>query len=109
MAAVKAAVDGKSGCMVKIVRNAGSNGAIKWSTDLQPLEDIANVEHFIPKDWISEDGFGPNEMFVEYARPLVEGEMKVPVDGGLPKYVVLEKARIEKKLPSREQAQLAVK
>jgi ATP-dependent phosphofructokinase / diphosphate-dependent phosphofructokinase len=109
VAAVKAAVDGKSGCMVKIVRNAGSNGAIKWSTDLQPLEDIANVEHFIPRDWISEDGFLPNEKFVEYARPLIEGEVKVPTEGGLPKYVVLEKSRIEKKLPSRAQAQLAVR
>jgi 6-phosphofructokinase 1 len=69
---------------------------------LQPLEDIANVEHFIPRDWITEDGFLPNEKFVAYARPLVEGEVKVPMDGGLPKFVVLEKARIEKKLAPRE-------
>jgi 6-phosphofructokinase len=100
VAAVKAAVEGKSGYMVKIVRN-GQGAGIKWSTDLQPLEDIANVEHFIPADWIAEDGFLPNEKFVEYARPLVEGEVKFPVEGGLPKYAVLEKVRIEKKLPAR--------
>ena len=101
VAAVKAAVEGQSGFMVKIVRDAGANGSIKWTTGLQPLGDIANVEHFIPRDWISEDGFLPNEKFVEYARPLVEGELKFPLEGGLPKFIVLEKSRIEKKLPPR--------
>jgi ATP-dependent phosphofructokinase / diphosphate-dependent phosphofructokinase len=101
VAAVKAAVDGKSGYMVKIVRNVQGDGSIKWSTDLQPLEDIANVEHFIPKEWIAEDGFLPNDKFAEYARPLIEGEVKVPMEGGLPKYVVLEKSKVEKKLAPR--------
>jgi ATP-dependent phosphofructokinase / diphosphate-dependent phosphofructokinase len=100
-AAVRAAADGQSGSMVKIVREAQADGSIKWSTGLQPLADIANVEHFIARDWISEDGFLPNEKFVEYARPLIEGEVKVPMEGGLPKYVVLEKSKVEKKLPAR--------
>jgi 6-phosphofructokinase 1 len=100
VAAVKAAVEGQSGLMVKIVRDA-TNGSIKWSTGLQPLGDIANVEHFIPRDWITEDGFLPNEKFVEYARALIEGEMKYPIEGGLPKYVTLEKSKVEKKLPPR--------
>ena len=100
-AAVKAAIAGESGVMVKIVRDAQSNGSVKWTTGLQPLADIANVEHFIPRDWISEDGYLPNEKFVEYARPLIEGEVRPPVDSGLPKYVVLEKSKVEKKLPPR--------
>lgn len=96
-AAVRAAIDGKSGFMVKIVRIQSS--PYKWTTDIQPLDDIANVEHFLPRDWISEDGFSPNEKFVEYARPLVCGELKLPMEDGLPKYVVLDKSRLEKKLP----------
>ncbi|MDB6026962.1 MAG: pfp 2 [Verrucomicrobiales bacterium] len=100
VAAVKAAVDGKSGFMVKIVRTGQGKG-IKWSTGLQPLEDIANVEHFIPSDWIAEDGFLPGAKFIEYAGPLIEGEVKVPVENGLPKYAVLDKVKIEKKLPAR--------
>jgi ATP-dependent phosphofructokinase / diphosphate-dependent phosphofructokinase len=98
-AAVRAAVEGKSGFMVKIVRLQTS--PYKWTTGLQPLEDIANVEHLIPRDWFTEDGFLPNEKFVDYARPLIEGEVKYPIEGGLPKYVTLEKARVEKKLPPR--------
>ena len=100
-AAVRAAVAGESGFMVKIVRDAQPDGSVKWTTGLQPLADIANVEHFVPRDWISEDGFLPNEKFVEYARPLIEGEVKSPIEGGLPKYVVLEKSKVEKKLPPR--------
>ena len=98
--AVKAAVEGQSGFMVKIVRV--QSNPYKWSLALQSLADIANVEHLVPRDWISEDGFLPNEKFIEYARPLIEGEVKYPIEGGLPKYVTLEKTRIEKKLPGRE-------
>ncbi|HXT11649.1 MAG TPA: 6-phosphofructokinase [Candidatus Angelobacter sp.] len=101
VAAVKAAVDGKSGFMVKIIRNTNGNGSIKWETGLQDLGDIANVEHFIPRDWISEDGFLPNEKFVQYARPLIEGEVKFPMEGGLPKFVTFDKTAIDKVLPPR--------
>jgi ATP-dependent phosphofructokinase / diphosphate-dependent phosphofructokinase len=101
VAAVKAAVEGQSGFMVKIVRNSNGNGSIKWETGLQDLGDIANVEHFIPRDWISEDGFLPNEKFMQYARPLIEGEVKFPIEGGLPKFVTLEKVPVDKVLPPR--------
>jgi 6-phosphofructokinase 1 len=46
-AAVRAAIEGKSGFMVKIVRL--QNHPYKWTTDLQPLGDIANVEHLVPR------------------------------------------------------------
>ena len=98
-AAVRAAVEGQSGFMAKIVRV--SDAPYQWTTGLQPLGDIANVEHLVPRDWLSEDGFLPNEKFVTYARPLIEGEVKVPMEGGLPKFVELAKSPVEKKLPSR--------
>ncbi len=97
--AVRAAVGGKSGYMVKIVRL--SSQPYRWATDLQPLNDIANVEHFLPRDWITEDGFLPNEKFIEYARPLIEGHLHLPMEGGLPKFAVLDKVPVEKKLAPR--------
>ena len=100
-AAVRAAIQGNSGYMVKIVRSINLDGSVAWSTGLQPLGDIANVEHFIPREWISADGMLPNEKFVEYARPLIEGEVKFPVENGLPKYVTLEDNKVEKKLAPR--------
>jgi 6-phosphofructokinase 1 len=98
-AAVRAAAEGKSGFMVKIVRER--NSPYRWTTALQPLGDIANVEHRVPRDWFTPDGFLPNEKFIEYAGPLIEGEVKIPIEGGLPAYVRLEKAAVEQKLPMR--------
>ena len=85
--------------MVKIVRR--QNNPYRWTTDLQDLQDIANVEHLVPRDWISEDGFMPTEKFIEYARPLIEGQVQVPTERDLPKFVTLQKVRVEKKLPPR--------
>ncbi len=98
-AAVRAAVEGKSGFMVKLVRL--SDSPYQWNTDLQPLADIANVEHFIPRDWISADGFLPNEKFIAYAQPLIVGELNLQVENGLPRHAVLQKVALEKKLAAR--------
>ena len=104
--AVRAATGGQSGFMATIVRI--SSQPYQWTTGLRPLGDIANVEHFIPRDWISADGFLPNEKFVEYARPLIEGEVNPPTEGGLPKYVAFDKVRVEKKLAPRNSSNGAV-
>lgn len=98
-AAVRAAIDGQSGFMVKIVRH--QSNPYRWTTGFQDLGEIANVERLVPRDWISADGFMPNEAFVEYARPLIDGELRLPGDGGLPRFVSLQKNRVEKKLPPR--------
>jgi 6-phosphofructokinase 1 len=99
-AAVRAAAEGKSGFMVKLLRNPGPDYGC--TTGLQPLGDIANVEHPVPRDWISADGFMPNDHFVRYARPLIEGEVEVPTEGGLPKFAVLQRHALPQKLPPRE-------
>jgi 6-phosphofructokinase 1 len=99
-AAVRAAVEGKTGFMVKIVRQPGAK--YSWTTGLQPLQEIANVEHLIPRDWVSEDGFMPNQKFIDYARPLIEGEVKVPTSGGLPTFAVLQNIAIPRVLPPRK-------
>src|SRR5579863_3980654 len=98
-AAVRAAMAGEGGVMVKLVRT--QSHPYRWTTGLQPLQDIANVVHLVPRDWISADGFLPNEKFVSYARPLIEGEVRIPTEGGLPRFIALDKARVEKKLPPR--------
>lgn len=109
-AAVQAAVAGQSGYMVKITREYVEDDTgrrrIRWGTALHDLRDVANVEHFVPRDWLTEDGMMVNEKFIEYAAPLIEGEVRVPYEHGLPKYVTLENVPAEKKtaepLPSEE-------
>jgi ATP-dependent phosphofructokinase / diphosphate-dependent phosphofructokinase len=100
-AAVRTAIAGPGGSMVKIVRQTAADGSVSWSTGVQPLADVANVEHLVPREWITEDGFLPNEKFIEYAQPLIAGEVAVPMENGLPNYARLEGVRVEKKLPPR--------
>ena len=97
-AAVKAAIEGKSGFMVTIERN--SKKPYEFTTGLHTLNDIALVERTIPSDWITEDGWLPNQKFIDYALPLIEGEPNVPTEGGLPKFARLNKVRVDKKLPA---------
>src|SRR5438876_3451661 len=52
-AAVRVAIEGQSGFMVKIVRLQDS--PYKWTTGLAPLQEIAGVEHLIPREWFCDD------------------------------------------------------
>ena len=98
-AAVRAAVEGKSGFMVTIERQ--SDDPYEFTTGLHPLGDIALVERTIPRDWINEDGWLPNNKFIQYAAPLVEGRLDLPTKGGLPKFAELTRVPVEKVLAPR--------
>ena len=54
------------------------------------LADVANVEKFMPSDFISEDGFGITAACRRYLQPLIEGEDHPPYQNGLPTYVQLQ-------------------
>jgi len=56
----------------------------------------------LPREWINEDGVSMNFQFFRYALPLIQGEVVVPYDNGLPAFARLEKHRVEKILPQYE-------
>ena len=99
-AAVEMALAGKNSVMPAVVRT--SNNPYTWEIGSGELKDIANVEKMMPMDYISDDGFGITEACREYLQPLIEGENYPPYKNGLPDYVVMKKAMVEKKLPSFE-------
>ena len=47
----------------------------------------------IPSDWIAEDGVSMTAKFIKYCQPLIQGEVEVPYENGLPAYVRLSKRR----------------
>ena len=87
--------------MVTLTRE-GAADSPKFGTGTAPLADIANNEKKLPREWINEAGTLPNEKFIEYAKPLIQGEVNPPFEGGLPKYVRLEKHPVEKKCAAYE-------
>jgi 6-phosphofructokinase len=99
-AAVKAAVAGENDKCVILVR--GDTDQYTCETALVPLSEIANGVKKLPREWINEDGVSMNFQFHRYAAPLIQGEVVVPYEAGLPAFVRLEKAQIDKQLPHYE-------
>ncbi len=99
-AAVQAAMDGYTDKMVVLTR--GDSDQYACETGLADLSEIANGVKHLPASWINEDGVSLNYQFVKYAGPLVQGEVVVPHENGLPKFVKLGKSAVQPLLPPYE-------
>ena len=97
-AAVEFALAGENAIMPTIVRT--SNNPYSWEVGKVALADVANVEKFMPAEFISDDGFGITEACREYLLPLIEGEDYPPYENGMPVYVTLKNEAVQKKLKS---------
>jgi len=87
--AVELAVQGVSGKMVTLERI--SDDPYLCRTGEAKLADVANGEKFLPREWISDDGFFVTEEFIKYARPLIQGEVRPLIENGLPKFIRFKK------------------
>jgi 6-phosphofructokinase 1 len=99
-AAVEAAIAGETDKMVTLLR--GDKEAYSCETGLTPLSEVANSIKKLPREWINEDGTSMNFQFLRYAQPLIQGEIVLPHDGGVPVFARLEKMRVDKVLPAYE-------
>jgi 6-phosphofructokinase 1 len=95
-AAVEVALKGRNAVMPAIRRV--SNRPYKWRIDIAELKDVANKEKFMPRDFISDDGFGITAKCRQYLTPLIQGEDYPPYKNGLPQYVRLKNVGVKKKL-----------
>jgi 6-phosphofructokinase 1 len=95
-AAVGCALAGQDARMITIVRK--SDDPYRWETGTAALADVANVEKFMPREFITEDGFGITDACRRYLAALIQGEDYPPYRDGLPDYVVLKNQPVTKKL-----------
>jgi len=93
-AAVEMAVAGEGSIMPTVVRT--SNNPYAWEIGKAPLSAVANVEKMMPREYISEDGFGITEACREYLVPLISGEDYPPYKDGMPVYVTLNNESVAK-------------
>jgi 6-phosphofructokinase len=96
-AAVELALAGQNSVMPTIVRT--SEHPYEWAVGAAALADVANVEKMMPEAFITADGFGITQPCREYLTPLIQGEDYPPYRDGLPDYVTLKNAPVEKRLP----------
>ena len=95
-AAVELAIKGQNAVMPTVERI--SDKPYKWKVGVAPLSKVANVEKFMPRDFITADGFGITAKCRTYLLPLIKGEDYPPYKDGLPQYVRLKNVAVPKKL-----------
>ncbi len=95
-AAVKAAIDGETDKMVTLLRS--DSDPYVCETGLAPLSEIANGVKKLPESWINEDGVSMSYHFYKYALPLVQGEIEMPYENGVPVHANLACNRVDRKL-----------
>ncbi|MGB4458062.1 MAG: 6-phosphofructokinase [Defluviitoga tunisiensis] len=83
--ALDLALSGISGFMVTI--NRVSNEPYQVQYGKVPLFEVANNTKYMPEEFIADDGYGVNDKFIKYAKPLIFGESYPDYKDGIPDYV----------------------
>ncbi|MBQ7369931.1 MAG: 6-phosphofructokinase, partial [Clostridia bacterium] len=91
--AVLAAVEGETGKMIAFKRISSNPYQIEYVR--APLDDIAKFTQPMPDRFISNDGTYVTDEFIEYAKPLIQGETPIEYANGLPVYAKLKKELVE--------------
>ena len=84
-AAVKAADEGDTGEMVILERI--SDDPYQCTTSLRNVHKVSNVEKVVPRKWINEDGDYVTEEFLNYVKPLIQGDVPPIMVDGIPRHL----------------------
>ena len=81
---VKCALDGETGKMIAFKRTEETPYTITYMPE--DVNIICNQEKAVPAEWITTDGCDVTDAFIRYAAPLVQGEVTIPKENGIPKF-----------------------
>lgn len=87
--AVQKAVEGLTDYMIGFERVAGE--IYECKTKLIKLDDVANTEKKVPREWINKEGNFVTNDFIKYALPLIQGDSRPPFEDGMPRFAKLKK------------------
>ena len=85
MEAVNAAKNNKTGMMVTL--NRDNSKKYNCTTSLYDIHNIANIEKKIPLEWIDTKNNQMKKEFIDYAKPLIQGELLPIFVDGLPAHL----------------------
>ena len=89
-AAVEAAIAGETGKMV-VFQCTREEDLYICNTALEPVEVAANREKKVPRDWINAAGNNVEQEFIDYALPLIQGDIEPLREDSLPRFAKLKK------------------
>lgn len=85
--ACQCALEGKSGRMAALRRISDDPYRIEL-TDV-PVSESANAEKTVPEFWITPDGNDVTSEMTAYLKPLIQGEVPVIFENGIPRHIRL--------------------
>ncbi len=92
--AVNEAIKGTTDKMVGFACTRDENG-YKCEPELLDLSDVANFEKKVPLEWINERHNDVSDAYIDYALPLIQGEIQMKKEDSLPRFVHLKKVLAE--------------
>jgi 6-phosphofructokinase 1 len=84
-AAVGAAIEGETGKMITL--NRASEEPYQCTTGTYDISKIANLEKTVPLEWIDQTNYYVTNEFLNYCRPLIQGELSPIMVEGLPRHL----------------------
>ena len=84
-AAVKAAIEGDNGRMIILKRV--SDDPYQCTTEVYDVHKVSNVEKKVPLKWITEDGTNVSQEYINYCKPLIQGEVPPVMVDGIPRHL----------------------
>lgn len=81
---VQAGIKGETGKMIAFQRTSNAPYTIEHS--LEDVNEICNMEKTVPVEWITGDGSDIAQEFIDYALPLIQGDVEIPMENGMPAF-----------------------
>lgn len=81
---VNSALAGETGKMISFKRVSSNPYVMECTT--ADVTAICNKEKGVPINWITENGSDISDEFINYASPLIQGEVEIPMQNGLPHF-----------------------
>jgi len=63
------------------------------ATGIYDVHRIANEEKLVPRSWVNKEGNYVTQDFIDYIRPLIQGDYQPIMVNGLPRHLVLSTGR----------------
>lgn len=84
---VLASLRGETGRMIAFCRVSAQGEAYRMECRTVDVNQVCNQEKPVPKEWITGNSNDISSTFIDYAAPLIQGEVVHPMENGVPKYL----------------------
>ena len=76
--------------------NISSDDPYMAATGIYDVHRIANEEKLVPRNWMNKDANNVTKDFIDYIKPLIQGDYQPIMVNGVPRHLVLNTGRKKK-------------